>query len=197
MKIINKSTLGLILIIVALSSLFTKTLFAWSSGPPAYRTGAPGDEGTCNADGCHNSFSLDSGSAKFSISGPSAYTPGKAVKIEVSFSDSGGKLHGFEMTAVDADGNRVGKFKNIGSTTRVISPNDPARGLEKKDKGKYIEHTIKGSKKKSWKVKWTPPASATGTITFYAAGNDANGDGAYSGDYIYTTTREIPAASGQ
>jgi len=200
MKTIMKSVLCLVLIAAAFGSLPAKTLFAWSSGPPAYRTGAPGDEGTCNADGCHNSFPLGSGSAKFSISGPSAYTPGKAVKIEVSFSDSGGKLHGFEMTAVDADGNRVGKFKNIGSTTRVISPNDPARGLEKKDKGKYIEHTIKGSKKKSWKVKWTPPASASGTITFYAAGNDANGDGKNSGDYIYTTTLEIAAessASGQ
>ena len=85
-KIINKSALGFVVMIVALSSLFTKTLFDWSIGPPAYRTGAPGDEGACNADGCHNSFSLDSGSAKFSISGPSAYTPRETVRIEVSFS---------------------------------------------------------------------------------------------------------------
>ncbi|HHT9145764.1 MAG: choice-of-anchor V domain-containing protein [Candidatus Brocadiaceae bacterium] len=200
MKYFNKSVFYFIVNVAILLIVLTKTLFAWSSGPPAYRTGAPGDEGTCSADGCHNSFPPDSGSAKFSISGPSAYTPGKAVKIGVSFSDSGGKLHGFEMTAVDADGNRVGKFKNIGSTTRVISPNDPARGLEKKDKGKYIEHTIKGSKKKSWKVKWTSPASASGTITFYAAGNEADGGGTNSGDYIYTTTLEIAAessASGQ
>lgn len=200
MKYFNKAVFYFIVNVAILLIVLTKTLFAWSSGPPAYRTGAPGDEGTCNADGCHNSFLLDSGSAKFSISGPSAYTPGKAVKIGVSFSDSGGKLHGFEMTAVDADGNRVGKFKNIGSTTRVISPNDPARGLGKKDKGKYIEHTIKGNKKKSWKVKWTSPASASGTITFYAAGNEADGGGTNSGDYIYTTTLEIAAessASGQ
>jgi len=98
------------------------------------------------------------------------------------------------MTALDADGNNIGKFKAIGKTTQVIPPKD-YRGLKKKDKGTYLEHTSKGNKKKSWKVKWTPPASATGTITFYAAGNGADGDGTKSGDYIYTTTLEIAAES--
>ena len=97
MKIINKSTLGFILMIVALSSLFTKTLFAWSTGPEAYRAGAPGDKETCNDSGCHNSYSLDSGSAKFSITGPASYTPGETIKLKVSFGSSSGKLHGFEF----------------------------------------------------------------------------------------------------
>ena len=192
MKLFNKFVFCFIVNVAILLIVLTKTLFAWSSGPPAYRTGAPGDDGTCNS--CHNSFSLGSGSATFSITGASTYTPGKAVKIKISFSDSGGKLHGFEMTALDADGNNIGKFKAIGKTTQVIPPKD-YRGLKKADKGTYIEHTSKGNKKKSWKVKWTPPASATGTVTFYAAGNEANGDGAYSGDYIYTNTLEIAAES--
>ncbi len=192
MKTIMKSVLCLVLIAAAFGSLPAKTLFAWSSGPPAYRTGAPGDEGDCNS--CHNSYTLDSGSAGFSITGPASYSPGETIRLEVSFDSSSGKLHGFEMTALDADENRIGKFKAIGKTTQVIPPKD-YRGLEKKDKGKYIEHTARGSKKKSWKIKWTPPASAAGIITFYAAGNDANGDGKNSGDYIYTTTLEIPAAS--
>ena len=199
MKIINKSALGFVLMIVALSSLFTKTLFAWSTGPEAYRAGAPGDKETCNDSGCHNSYSLDSGSAKFSITGPASYTPGETIKLKVSFGSSSGKLHGFEMTAIDTNDNQIGKFKAIGKTTQVIPAND-YRGLKKEDKGTYIEHTRSGNKKKSWKVKWIAPANATGTVTFYAAGNDANGDGTNSGDYIYTTTREIPdapTASGQ
>ncbi len=199
MKIINKSAFGFVLMIVALSSLFTKTLFAWSTGPEAYRAGAPDDKGTCKADGCHNSFSLDSGNAKFSITGPASFTPGETIKLKVSFNSSSGKLHGFEMTAIDADDNQIGKFKTIGKTTQVIPAND-YRGLKKEDKGTYIEHTRSGNKKKRWKVKWIAPANATGTVTFYAAGNDANGDGTNSGDYIYTTTLEItdaPATSGQ
>ncbi len=194
MKIINKSALSFVLMIVALSSLFTKTLFAWSTGPEAYRTGAPNDKGTCNDSGCHNSFSPNSGSAKFSITGPVSYTPGKTIKLKVLFGSSGGKLHGFELTAKDADDNRIGKFKAVGKTTQVIPPND-FRGLKKKDKGAYIEHTLRGNKKKRWKMKWIAPANATGTVTFYAAGNEANGDGTNSGDYIYTTTLEITDAS--
>ena len=194
MKIISKSTLGLILMIISLNSLFTKTLFAWSTGPEAYRTGAPGDNGTCKADGCHDSFPLDSGNARFSITGPTSFTPGETIKLKVSFNSSSGKLRGFEMTAIDADDNQIGKFKAIGKTTQVIKPND-YRGLKKEDKGTYIEHTRSGNKKKSWKVKWIAPANATGTVTFYAAGNDANGEGTNSGDYIYTTTLEIAAES--
>ncbi len=194
MKYFNKSVFYFIVNVAILLIVLTKTLFAWSTGPEAYRTGAPGDKGTCKADGCHDSFSLDSGSAKFSIIGPSAYTTGETVRIEVSFSDSSGKLHGFQMTALDADGNNIGKFKAIGKTTQVIPPKD-YRGLKKEDKGTYIEHTRSGNKKKSWKVKWIAPATATGTVTFYAAGNDANGDGTNSGDYIYTTTLEITASS--
>ena len=105
---------------VALCSSLANTLFASASGPLAYYTGAPNDLGTCNTDECHNSFSLDSGSAIFSITGPTVYTPGKTVKLTVSFSNSNGKRHGFEMTALDADGNRVGTFNKIGNTTEVF-----------------------------------------------------------------------------
>jgi len=194
MKTIVKSVLGLVFVSSVFCGLPAKSALAWSSGPPAYRTGAPGDEGACNS--CHSTYSLDSGSAGFSITGPDSYRPGETIRLEVSFDSASGKRHGFEMTALDADENRIGKFKAVGKTSQVIPPGD-YRGLEKADKGKYIEHTAKGSKKKSWKVKWTAPASASGTVTFYASGNDANGDGKNSGDYIYTTTREIPAASGQ
>jgi hypothetical protein len=173
--------------------LITNTVLAWSSGPPAYCTGAAGDNGTCNADGCHNSSSLNSGSASFSITAPTAYTAGKAVKIKVVFSNSSGKKHGFEMTALDADGNRVGTFKKIGNTTQVISSGD-SRGCDKTDEGKYIEQTKKGVKKKSWVFKWTPPSSATDPITFYAAGCDADGDAMASNDYVYTTTAQISAS---
>lgn len=175
---------------VALYGTLSNTLFASAVGPIAYCTGAPNDHGTCSADGCHNSFSLDSGSALFSITAPTVYTPGKTVKLMVSFSNSNGEKHGFEMTALDANGNRVGTFKKIGNTTQVIPPND-SRGLEQADKGKYIEHTFKGIKKKTWKLKWKAPSGATDPITFYAAGCEANGDGNATDDYIYTAIAKI------
>ncbi len=193
MKILEKITFCFTLTI-ALYCLLTNTVLAWSSGPPAYRTGAPDDKGTCNTDDCHNSFPVNSGSAQFSITAPTLYTPGKAVKVKVSFSNTSGKSYGFEMTALDADGNRIGTFKKIGNTTQVIPPND-YRELEKSDKGKYIEHTFKGTKKKSWMFKWKPPNDTSGTVTLYAAGSEANGNGTADDDYIYTATMETNAAT--
>ncbi len=193
MRILKKTILCFALNAV-LYSLLTNTVLAWSSGPPAYRTGAPNDSGTCNADGCHNTYSLDSGNATFSIKAPATYKPGKMVKIKVSFTNSSGKLHGFQMTAVDANGERVGKFKKIGNTNQVIPPNDH-RGLESADKNKYIEHTSKGIKKKIWKLKWKAPRNAADPITFYAAGIEANGDGIPNNDYVYTATLETNAVS--
>lgn len=191
MKIVKYSLFCLALN-VSLFNVFSNAVFASASGPDAYRTGAPDDAGTCNASGCHDTYATDSGDAEFSISGPSEYTPGKTIKLKVAFSSSSGSKRGFEMTAIDANGNRVGKFKKIGNTTQVI-PVDDYRGLDKADKDKYIEHTYKGTNKKNWKVKWTAPSDATDPITFYAAGIDADGKGSEADDYVYTTTMEISA----
>ena len=189
MRIFKKSVMRFVVSFI-LCILCTNTLYAWSGGPPAYRTGAPNDIGTCKDVGCHDSFELNSGNALFSITGPDTYIPGKFIKLEISFTESSGTLHGFEMTALDANNNRVGKFKKTGKTTQVIRPND-FRGLSAADKGKYIEHTVAGNKINMWKIKWKAPSNATDPITFYAAGNDANGSGNSTGDFIYTTTKNI------
>lgn len=192
MRILKKSLFCSVLGIVLYGSLMN-TLFANVGGAPAYQTGAPNDLGTCGTDVCHNTYGLNSGGATLSITAPAVYTPGKSVKIKVSFSNFSGKLRGFEMTAIDANGNRVGTFKKKGTTTQVIPPND-YRGLESADEKKYIESTFKGAKKKSWKFKWKAPSDATDPITFYATGCDSDGDGTLSNDYIYATTAEISAA---
>ena len=179
----------LVLSVFGTGSLYTNILYAESAGPKAYTTGAPGDDA---CDVCHFSFARNSGSAKFSIKAPATCMHGKSIKITVSFTQSVGQRTGFEMTAVDANGNRVGTFQKIGTTTQVITPND-SRGLQSQDAGKYIEHTAIGSTKKSWKVKWKVPAGAANPITFYASGVDANGNGAFDNDYVYTATASTTA----
>lgn len=169
--------------------LCMNNLYAESGGPQAYKTGAPGDD-TCVA--CHNSFALNSGGARFSIKAPATCMPGKSIRITVSFTQTVGTKSGFEMTALDANGSRVGTFKNIGSITQVIPPND-YRGLRSQDKGKYIEHTFTGTTKKTWTVKWKVPAGAKNPITFYAAGTDADGNGNFDNDHVYTATANTNA----
>lgn len=190
---INKKTVSyfavFVLSVFCTGSLCMNNLYAESGGSKAYMTGAPGDD-TCNS--CHNSFALNSGGAKFSIKAPATCIPGKSIKITVSFTQSVGNRNGFEMTAMDANGNRVGKLKKIGTTTQVIPPND-YRGLLSQDKDKYIEHTFAGTTKKSWTVKWKVPAGAKNPITFYAAGTDADGNGNLDNDHVYTATASTNA----
>src|SRR5574337_881358 len=161
------------------------TIFAFSGGPLNGRTGSPADDfKTCKDIGCHNSFALNSGKAAFSISAPDNYTSGEVVPITVSFNNSNTAKHGFELSALDANNNHAGTFSSVDNKTQTDD-----------GKGNYIKHTSAGSSQSgnaSWNVRWTAPsAEVKKPVTFYAAGNEANGDGTHDGDYIGTTTREI------
>jgi hypothetical protein len=129
---------------------------------------------------------LNSGTAKFSISALDTYTPGGVLDITVSFSDSNTAKHGFELSALDAGNSQVGTFSVVDGNTQTSD-------------GKYIKHTSAGSSQSgnaSWNVRWTAPASGVqDPVTFYAAGNEADGNGTNQGDYIYTQTASLTAAT--
>jgi len=157
------------------------TIFGYSSGPPDGRTGSPADGlQTCNDIGCHNNYALNSGSAAFSISAPVSYTPGETLSVSISFGSSSTAKHGFELSALDTNNNHVGTFSSVDSNTQTSN-------------GDYIKHTSAGSSQSgnaSWNVQWTAPTDGQGVVIFYAAGNEANGDGTNQSDYIYTTTAQ-------
>ncbi|MEP9409972.1 MAG: hypothetical protein HRF42_00960 [Candidatus Brocadia sp.] len=160
-------------------------IFAFSSGPPNGRTGSPADDfKTCKDIGCHNSFALNSGKAEFSISVPDYYTLGEVVPVTISFNNSNTAKHGFELSALDASDKHAGIFNSVDNKTQTDD-----------GKGNYIKHTSAGSSQSgnaSWNVTWTAPSSEVkNPVTFYATGNEANGDGTHNGDYIYKITRVI------
>ena len=166
----------------------SKLVFGFSGGPPAERTGNPGEicgNDTC-ASSCHTSFSVNDGSAQFSISLPSSeYKPGQTLDITIKFTNTSTAIHGFEITAVDASNNKVGTFASKDDTAQTA----PYDNL-------YASHTKVGTGENQWAVQWNAPtASVFGPITFYAVGNEANGNSASSGDYIYTDTATISLAT--
>ena len=166
----------------------SKLVFGFSGGPPAERTGNPGEicgDDTC-ASSCHTSFAVNAGSAQFSISLPSSeYKLGQTLDITIKFTNTSTAIHGFEITAVDASNNKVGTFASKDDTAQT----EPYDNL-------YASHTKVGTGENSWTVQWTAPTtSISDPITFYAAGNDANGNSASSGDYIYTDTATISLAT--
>lgn len=163
-------------------------VYGFSGGPPAERTGNPGEvcgNTTC-ASHCHTSYSENAGFASFQIVVSSVhYTPGEILDITIAFGNSSAAVNGFEITAVDADGNIAGTFTPKDSTTQTEAYN-----------GLYAAHTKTGTAKNQWTVQWnTPSEQVTDPVTFYATGNEANGDSSSFSDYIYTANIAVNATS--
>ncbi len=161
------------------------TTSASIAGPPASRTGAPG-ELTCTD--CHNATA---GAGQFTITAPASYTPGQTYSIQVrhTTADTTRKRWGFELTSLGTGG-MAGTFANTTGNTQL-----------KTGGGKtYIQHTSAGTFQNQtgsavWTFNWTAPASNVGNVTFYAAGIQANNNGSESGDQTYVKTAIIPFAA--
>ncbi len=160
---------------------------AFSSGPPAGYTHAPGE---LDCSDCHTTPPSSAGTLTLGL--PSKYTPGQTYDITVTHAttDLTRVRWGFEMTVLDSADQKAGAFSPANDLTQVVNGVGPFPSRE------YIEHTSKGTfsgqqNGASWTVKWTAPAQDVGPVTFYLAGNQANGDGNSSGDNIFFTFKAI------
>ncbi len=179
----------LVLLLIASSG----SAFAFSFGPPEGTTGAP-NEANCTQ--CHTGNALNDSDGSLMLTIPGTYEPNEVYTIIINLSRAGQNRWGFEMTALDDGGARAGSF----------GVSDAANTqLKEKDSKQYIMHTSAGTAQgtndeNQWTVEWTAPDADIGPITFYAAGNAANGDFGTAGDYIYTTQEEstppIPVVAG-
>jgi len=168
---------------------------AASNGPPASHTNGPG-EGNCTA--CHVTFPANSGGGQLIISGiPKNYVPGQQIPVTVTLNHEGGVRYGFQMTAVDKNGDRTGNYILPAASPQ---PLQVVSGIVDGHDRRYIEHTIDGItptqfNTKSWNFTFTAPARRAGKLSFYAAGNGADSDGTADGDYIYTTSAAMLSGS--
>ncbi|MGB1205833.1 MAG: choice-of-anchor V domain-containing protein [Chitinophagales bacterium] len=161
-----------------------------SSSPPISRTGSPGDESvTCRS--CHvgNPLNADNASISAIISQNGAavtsYTPNETYDVEmaiIAVTDLGPSTrYGFEMTVEAADSTHHGTWI-AGANTRI-----------KGGESEYINHQSANNAISTWTFQWMAPSSDVGDLTFYVAGNMANGGGT-SGDYIYTSNVSLTPA---
>lgn len=178
---------------------FTSDLYHKASasafGPTPSHTSAP-MEGNCTS--CHADFPVNSGEGNVTITGlPQNYLPGQQIPLTVTVSQSDGVTYGFQLTAVDRLGRRVGSY--------VLPPADPAEmqvlaGVVDGNVRDYLSHTINGITpttfgSKSWNFVWTAPPVRGGKLDFYVAGNAANSDGSPGGDYIYISSSSTLSGS--
>ncbi|HYC78820.1 MAG TPA: choice-of-anchor V domain-containing protein [Planctomycetota bacterium] len=164
---------------------------AHSSGPLPGYAGAPGDQ---NCTTCHTGNALNAGSATFVVAPPAFVTPGMQHAVNVSLVGAqNAAKNGFQITARDNSGVFVGSWVvtmtpaagyNLNKTRNATG--NPA----------YHEHSASGNTLAAWTMGWVAPATLTpGPITFYAAGNDADGDTSASGDFIYVASAKAFQAS--
>ena len=158
---------------------------AFSAGPPAGYTGAPGEEPEACAE-CH--VPADAGTGRITITAPQTYVPGQTYPITVTHSNSDlTRLRwGFELTVLDSGDEKAGNLQSLNAFTQILNNQGPGSARQ------YIEHTASGTfigqqNGASWTFNWTAPSTDVGPVTFYTAGNQANNDGNTSGDYIYKT----------
>lgn len=188
-----------------LTAMVPTLLFAFSSGPEARHTAAPGDDPLgCATAGCHTGFvkggpiNAGGGAATASFSTGNSYTPGQPVTITVSVTDPVNSLHGFQMTArlgdndADLATRQAGRFSFAsGSGVFVLCdgnvPRTPSGDCPAGFPVEFIEHS--SPRTGTWTFTWTPPATDQGPVHFYLAGNAVNGDGRNGPqDHVYTAS---------
>ncbi len=176
-----------IVALVSFAARFAEPATASASGPVPSHTNAP-NENNCTA--CHTTYAVNSGAGGIAISGvPNNYKPNRQIPVTVTVSQSDAIIYGFELTAIDSLGRKVGTYTLPAQTTPQLQLKTGFVGGNQRE---YVEHTRDGViptvfGSKSWTFMWNAPAQTAGKVSFYAAGNAANSDGRTSGDYIYTT----------
>ena len=181
-------------------------VWAFSSGPDAKSTAAPGDNSplSCAAAGCHTGTALNAGGGNVALTFPNGltYTPGQTQRVRVTITDSTARVYGFQATSrlqSNLSRGQAGTFTKVNNNYDILCENGALRNgptcpatapLE------YIEHNTPNRTGNFFEFDWTPPATDVGPIMFYVSGNAANGNGADTGDKIYTTTALLAPGTG-
>ncbi len=150
----------------------------YHAGSPGGRSGSLGDGGA-NCTQCHTGSPVQDASWITTDIPATGYVPGETYNITLSGSHVGAQRYGFELTSENASNGKVGKFQIIqDSYTQLTTAAAVA-----------VTHTNLGitpvNDAAEWVVQWIAPEAGTGSVTFYAAINAANGNGTTSGDVIY------------
>lgn len=177
---------GFALTAIGFASIYmADTATPYTSGPPAAKTGSPGDNGNCTD--CHSGTPTNqTGMITTNIPG-TGYLSDSTYTITATVSVSNLSKFGFQVSPQNTAGQQRGTLIVTNSTqTQLVSGT------------KYIEHKTagtSGSGSKTWTFNWKAPAPNSGAVTFYGAFIGANSNSASSGDQCFlssTTVQQDP-----
>lgn len=180
----KKANLYLILSFAAILMVFATSGILYTGGSPGGKTGSPGDVSNCTQ--CHGGTAQAQTGWITSNIPLAGYTAGTSYNITVTATQAGINKFGFECTAEDAFGSKVGTLGILmGAQTQLANGNG---SVTHKAAG------TSGSGSKAWQFSWVAPAASTGTVTFYAAFNATNSNGNTSGDAIHLSSLSVSPA---
>lgn len=196
----RRSTGILVAKCVTILAVIPALILASASGPEPANAGDPPLNRNCTS--CHTGNAVNSnGSIEITAAEGTTYTPGQKQRLTVTINSTatGIRLYGFQATArllSNLNTGQAGNLEPANSETQVICSDNRRAPCRTDAPVQYIEHS-QAKSGNSYVFDWTPPASAdAGSVRFYVAGNAANGNGADTGDRIYTTTLTLtPNAS--
>ncbi len=202
-------------------------IWAHEYGPDPGHSGVPNELGTCNQATCHVGTNVNAGGGSVSVAFPNgrSYTPGVKQHLVVTIADSAQKAWGFQLTArpSSSTSTMAGSFAFTDANTLLMCTRADLNAISAQCQGasrdsctststtcpaafplQYIEHSLTGYNasrgkpgSQNFEFDWTPPATASGDVVIYVAGNAANGDLKETGDHIYTATYTLsPVAAG-
>jgi uncharacterized protein (TIGR03437 family) len=178
------------------------SLFCWwlsgaagranSNGQPNSHTGAPAFGATPaepNCTACHTD-TVNSGNATVALGvTPLAYTPNEEIQLTVSLNQPGRTRFGFQATALDAQGRKVGDWVVTDAQRTQISNVTTGTYSGRS----YLANTLAGGNAQgantiSWSFKWKAPPQKVGRVDIFLAFVAANNDGQAAGDSVYVRT---------
>ena len=190
----NRSSLFLTLFLASCTALS-----AFTNGPPAQRTGVPGEATGLTCTACHRGTDLNSDTRGRLTIEARDYKPGVKQLIKVILEHPDATKWGFQLTVRLASNPLMpagGTFTAVPGLIRVVCSGTPAAQPCAAGESEFATHmmasTYIGQRNRAeWEIEWTPPAAAAGDLMIYAAGNAANNSSSNAGDIIYNTNRMI------
>lgn len=177
-KMLKKIGLCISLVATVMIWMDSPNVHSRTEQPPVFNAGAP-DMSSCNFMGCHVN-ELNSGPGSIVLAVPPMLPQGTTVTIDVTVSEPDITRYGFQMIALDSNGDSVGEWVNDeanGIGTQF------AQGID------FVNHfMIPEMNSGTWTVEYVVPEDNVGEVTFYAAGVAADGSLDPTGDNSYSTS---------
>jgi hypothetical protein len=176
-------------IVAAVSCALAATpAFAFRAGPPPGRTGSPQSAGSsCRA--CHGN-AVGSGSVQI-LGAPAQYLPNQIYTLTVRIADPVQAGAGFQLSVENSLGH-IGTLILSDPTNTRFATTTPQSNVWAEHTGTGVANAVAGwagmGNAAEYQVQWRAPATDSGAITFYAAGNAINNNLLNSGDIIYLTS---------